>query len=343
MERDSKVAGEDPASALIYLIQGFRISQAITVAARLGIADLLVDGPRSSQALAEATGTDTQSLYRLLRALASVGVFAEVGGDSFELTPMANLLRTDVPGSLRAASITLGELTYPAWTRLRESVETGRPGFAAVFGAEFFPYLAENPEIASWFQGMMAGLNVRTNAAVPVAYDFSAARKVVDIGGGNGSLLAAILKANPSAQGVLFDLPHVQDDARTNLANAGVLDRCALDSGDFFARVTEGGDIYTLRWILHDWNDADCVRILQSCRKAIVPDGKLLVIEQVVEPGSAPASWITKFLDLQMLVSLGGRERTATEFGELFEASGFHLTRVVPTDAPLSIIEGVPV
>ena len=187
---------------------------------------------------------------------------------------------------------------------------------------------------------MMAHLNLITNAAVPAAYDFSGCGTIVDVGGGNGSLLASVLAANPSARGILFDLPHVLDQARRQLAAAGVAERCELVGGDFFAGVPAGGDAYLLRWVLHDFDDERAARILQSCRAAMPPEGRLLVIEQVIADGGKPGEWMTKFLDLQMLILLGGQERTEAEFRELFAAAGFRLRRVIATRSPSSILEG---
>jgi hypothetical protein len=188
---------------------------------------------------------------------------------------------------------------------------------------------------------MMAHLNLVTNTAVPAAYDFSACSNIVDVGGGNGSLLASILATHPFTRGILFDLPHVLDQARRQLAARGVAARCELVGGDFFAGVPTGGDIYLLRWILHDFDDEEAVRILRACRAALPSDGRLLVIEQVVAGRGEPGDWMTKFLDLQMLILVGGQERTEAEFRDLFAAAGFRLQRVIPTASPSSVLEAV--
>ncbi len=341
MARERVSSGETPQATLLGMMRGYWVSQAIFTAARLGIADLLEDGARSSDDLAARTGVPARSLHRLLRALASVGVFAERADGTFGTTPLADCLRTDAPGSLRASGIVMGEMLYPAWGELMDSLRTGGPSFERVFGTGFFAHLAGHPELGGRFQEMMAGLNLLTNAAVPAAYNFSALGKVVDVGGGNGSLLASILRANPAVRGVLFDLPHVLDQARRQVADAGVADRCELVGGDFFVGVPEGGDAYLLRWVLHDFDDEQAVRILKACRAAMATEGRLLVVEQVVGI-SGPGDWTTKFLDLQMLILLGGRERTESEFRELFVAAGFHLQRVIATESPSCILEGVP-
>jgi hypothetical protein len=323
------------------MMRGFWVSQAIAAAAQLGIADDLANGPRSCADLARITGVPARSLHRLLRALASVGVFAEVEDGSFGLTPLADCLRTDVPGSLRASGILTAELLHPAWGGLLHSLRTGGPSFEQVFGAGFFAHLATHPEMGERFQEMMVHLNLVTNTAVPAAYDFSACSNIVDVGGGNGSLLASILATHPFTRGILFDLPHVLDQARRQLAARGVAARCELVGGDFFTGVPTGGDIYLLRWILHDFDDERAARILRACRAAMPPEGRLLVIEQVVAGGGEPGDWMTKFLDLQMLILLGGQERTEAEFRDLFAAAGFRLQRVIPTASPSSVLEAV--
>lgn len=342
MTRDAASVGESPTATLLRMMRGYWVSQAIFAAARLNIADLLRDGPQPCAALAERTGVPARSLYRLLRALASVGVFTEVGEDTFALTPLAEPLRSDAPGSLRASGVFMAEVLYRVWNELLPGLHTGRSQFERVFGAEFWEHLAAHPELGEPFQDMMADLNVLTNAAVAAAYDFAGVRCVVDVAGGNGSQLAAILQSNPQLRGVLFDLPYALDQARRQLTAAGVVDRCELVGGDFFERVPTGGDAYLLRWILHDYDDEQDVRILRNCRAAMPPDGRLVVVELLVPSGEVPTSWVPKFLDLQMLLNSGGRERTEAEFRDLFAAAGFRLQRVLPTQSPMSILEAVP-
>jgi hypothetical protein len=334
--------GDDPTAAMLRMMRGYWISQAIFTAVRFGVADLLADGPRTPEDLAAATGIPTASLARLLRALAGEGVFADLGDAGYGQTPLSDCLRSDAPESLRASGIVMGEVLFPAWVGLADSLRSGRPSFSDRFGAEFFPYLNAHPHLGSRFQEMMADLNSRTNAAIPVAYDFTRLRHVVDIGGGKGSLLAAILQAYSQVRGTLFDLPDVVEQARINLTEAGVVERCEVIGGDFFTGVPTGADAYILRWILHDFDDDRAVKILRACRAAIAPEGRLLVVERMVEPGADPASRANNFQDLQMLILLGGKERTEEEFSRLFEAAGFALRRTIPTGAALRILEGVP-
>jgi O-methyltransferase domain len=294
----------------------------------------------TTSALAEETGLPERSIYRLLRALASVGVFAELPDKQFNLTQTAAYLQTDVPGSLRATGIVFGEIQYYAWGSLLESLRTGRSSFTATFGTEFFPYLGAHPDLGALFQEMMAGLNVATNVAIPAAYDFSRFRNVVDVGGGNGNLLIAILNAYPTVRGVLFDLPQVREQAQQALEEAGLAGRADVLGGDFFTAVPAGGDAYLLRWILHDFDDERAARILRSCRTAISPEGRLLVVEHVIT--DEPASSTAKFQDLQMLLLLSGCERTETEFRDLFAMANFRLERAIPTASSFKILEAVP-
>ena len=341
MSPETTSTTEAPEVTLLRMLRGYWVSQAIVAAAQLGVADLLADGPASCADLAERTGVPARSLQRLLRALASVGVFAEVADGTYGLTALASCLRKDLPGSLWASGLVTGELLYPAWGELLHSLRTGEPSFERVFGSGFFAYLGAHPDAGARFQQMMAQSKVAINAAVPAAYDFSGCKTIVDVGGGNGSLLASVLVANPSARGILFELPHVVDQARRQLTDAGVAERCELVGGDFFVSVP-AGDTYLMRSILHDHDDEQSARILQACRAAMPPDGRLLVIEQVIAGEDEPGAWMPEFMDLQMLILLGGQERTTAEFRALFAAGGFQLQRVIPTDSPTSILEARP-
>lgn len=330
-----------PGLALMEMLAGKWIAQAISTAARLKVADALAGGPRTPEELAATCGADPQSLHRLLRATASVGVFAEDGAGRFGLTPLADCLRSDVPGSLRAMAAYIGaEWDWRPWGDLIGSVRTGQVAFEKSFGKGVFDYLADHPEEAADFHGGMAGWSKQTAAAVVAAYDFSGFGTIVDVGGGTGSLLAGILAATPSARGVVFDSPHVVSQAGATLASAGVADRARTEGGDFFRAVPDGGDAYLMRHIIHDWDDERAATILRNCRKAIRPEGKVLLMEVVIPPGNGPS--FGKLLDLEMLVIAGGRERTEEEYGALFAAAGFRLARVIPTPSPLSIIEAVP-
>jgi hypothetical protein len=335
-------AGKMPSFELLRMMLGYSTAQAIFVATRLGIADQMLDGPRSCADLATATGMPATSLLRLLRALSTVGVFEQVDDDVFELTPLAAALRRDVPGSMRATGVAMGEILYRAWSELLYSLETGNPGFDRAFGTDFFSYLAAHPELGESFQEMMSDLNAVTDAAIPASCDFNGVHRVIDVGGGDGSLLAAILKAHPTLHGVLFDQPHVLNMAHRHLSDAGVAERCELVGGDFFDAVPAGGDVYVLRWILHDFDDARAERILHVVRTAIPESGQLLVVEQVLPTGTEPGSWLTAFQDLNMLVMVGGQERTASHFGDLFASGGFQLRRIIQTPSPSAILEAVP-
>ena len=330
-----------PPATLLQMMTGYWVSQALHVAAKLGIADLLADGPVDCEDLAAATDTHAPSLQRVLRALASVGVFTEVSPGSFALTPLAELLRTETPGSMRALAIMYAEEQYRAWGELLHSVRTGEMAFDHQFGLGYFEYLAQHPEADRVFNEAMTGWTHQLVRAVVDAYDFSPFKTIVDVGGGYGALLAAILRSNPGTRGVLFEQPHVVASAEEQLVAAGVADRCTFVSGDFFAAVPTGGDAYVLSQILHDWDDERCVAILGQCRRAMPDHGKLLVVELVLPEGDEP--FLGKWLDLHMLVLLGSRERTAAEYDTLFRAAGFKLARVVPTPPGPSVVEAVPV
>ena len=330
-----------PPATLLQMMTGYWVSQALHVAAKLGIADLLADGPVDCEDLAAATDTHAPSLQRVLRALASVGVFTEVSPGSFALTPLAELLRTETPGSMRALAIMYAEEQYRAWGELLHSVRTGEMAFDHQFGMGYFEYLAQHPEADRVFNEAMTGWTHQLVGAVMDTYDFSPFKTIVDVGGGYGTLLAAILRSNPGTRGVLFEQPHVVASAEEQLVAAGVADRCTFVGGDFFAAVPTGGDAYVLSQILHDWDDERCVAILGQCRRVMPDHGKLLVVELVLPEGDEP--FLGKWLDLHMLVLLGSRERTAAEYDTLFRAAGFKLARVVPTPPGPSVVEAVPV
>jgi hypothetical protein len=340
--RTGDMSGGDlpPRVALERMISAYRTSQAIRAAAALGLADHLKDGPKSSEQLARTTGTHTPSLYRLLRALASVGLVEEDEGGRFRLTPVGAYLRSDVPGSLRASAIALNEPWYHrAWEGLLSSVQTGEVAFGRVHGMGFWEYCARNPEAGAAFNAAMTGGSTERASTFLASYDLSGVGTLVDVGGGQGRLLAAVLAAHPSMRGVLYDRPEVVAGAEAVLREAGVADRCRVAAGDFFEAVPRGGDAYVLSLIIHDWNDERAVAILKSCHRAMAAGKKLLLIERVIAPRGAPD--FAAFTDLSMLVLFGGRERTEAEFRALFEAAGFMLTRVIPTSAQWSVIEGV--
>jgi SAM-dependent methyltransferase len=328
------------AAQLRQLIMGFRASQMIHVAAKLGVADHLEAGPQTADALAKAVGAAPRPLYRLLRALASLGIFVETGEGTFALTPMGRLLQSK-PGSLRSSALLYGdEVFWSAYGQMRHSVETGEPAFEHAHGAPLFSYLATDRRAASLFHEAMREFSDREIAAILGAYDFSTFRHAVDIGGGHGALIAALLGANPHLRGTILDLEPAADGARRLLADADLADRAGFVVGSFFDQAPAGGDIYLLKSVLHNWSDEDAVRILRSCRRAIAPEGRLLVIERLIPAGNEPSE--AKLFDVNMLVVLGSQERTEGEYSALFRAAGFELARLVPTESDMTLIEGVP-
>lgn len=328
-----------PPAQLGQMITGYWVSQAIYAAAKLGVADHLTDGPKSIAELAAATETKSDFLYRLLRALASVGIFAEGNEKRFALTPLAEPLQSHVPDSQRALALMVGEEQFLAWSRLVDTVQTGENAFQAAFGQPIFEYLANHPDKAQVFDSAMTGIHGRETGAMLDVYDFSGIQVLADIGGGNGSKITAILQRYPEMRGILFDMPHVVDRARANIESAGLSERCALVGGDFFESVPETADAYVLRHIIHDWDDKKALEILKSCHAAMKPGQRLLVVESVIPPGNDPH--MGKFLDLAMMLLPGGKERTAEEYRELFDAAGFELQRIVPTAADVSVMEGI--
>jgi SAM-dependent methyltransferase len=326
------------------MITGSWVSQAVSAAARLGIADVLRDGPKSSEELAPAVGADARALYRLLRALTSVGVFVEDEDSRFGLTPLGAYLQSDVPGSLRAAAIYFGlEELSRAWSHLSYSVQTGQPAFDHVFGMGSFEYLERHPESGRVFHEAMTDLTRQRAAAVVAAYDFAGLKKIVDVGGGQGEFLIAVLKAHPTLTGVLFDLPAAINSAQQAIAAADLTERCTLVAGDFFAAVPRGGDAYVLSAVIHDWLDDKARAILQNCHRAMGKNGTLLLIERVLPPRAERSATLQPYaslVDLMMMV-IGGQERTEAEFRALYAHAGFALTRVIPTQSPFSVIEGV--
>jgi SAM-dependent methyltransferase len=329
-----------PSELMTQMIMGFMQSQAIYVAAKLGIADLLKDKPKSSAELAEATGVDARSLYRVLRALSSTGIFAETDTDSFGLTPLAETLRSDTPGSMRAMAVYMGEEWHMRpWNDIMYSVQTGRPSFDHIFGQPAFPYLAEHPDDARIFNDAMTSFSASVVEAIVAGYDFSSIERIVDIAGGHGRLISSILKANPQMKGILFDVASVIEGAHPLLASEGVAERCELAAGDFFEAVPGGGDAYIMKHIIHDWDDERALKILQNCHRVMRADGRVLLVEMVVPEGNEPGPG--KFIDLEMLLFTGGCERTEDEYAALFKRAGFELTRITPTQSAYSIIEAV--
>ncbi len=326
--------------ALQQMIVGHWISQAIYVAAQLGVADLLKDGSKSYDELATATGVDARSLYRLLRALASVGIFAESSSGQFELTPLAECLQSDQSNSLRAYAIRSGQSwEWQPWGHLLESVKTGKPVFKNIFGMEMFDYLAAEPSAAKIYNQAISSFSNKQDPAIVAGYDFSSICNLVEIAGGRGTLVSSILKANLTMNGVLFDLPHVIEDARPLIETLGLQERCQLVAGDFFESVPTGGDAYLLRYIIHDWDDERAIAILKNCYQAMQPNGRLLLVEMVIPPGNKP--FYGKLVDLQLLLNYGGCERTEAEYQALLETAGFSMTTILTVAPSVSIVEAI--
>ncbi|HEY3739964.1 MAG TPA: methyltransferase [Bryobacteraceae bacterium] len=326
-------------TAMIQMITGFWVSRAVYTAAKLGIADLLKGGvTKSVIEMASATGSHPEFLYRMMRALSSVGVFHELEGQKFTNSPMSETLESDRLGTLRYFAIAeLGQEHYSAWEEFPYSVRTGGLAFTEKFKRPVFDYYRAHPAEAEVFNRSMSNLTEWVTGAVMGAYDFSAFHKIVDVGGGQGAFLAAMLGVAKSARGVLFDDPQVIAEA-TRLKDGGLGERAEQVGGDFFAAVPAGGDLYTLKMILHDWSDEDCIAILRNVRKGIVTGGKVVIVETVLGPG--PDAPMKNFLDLNMMVMTGGRERTEAGFRYLLEKSGFKFGRVISTASPMSVIEG---
>jgi O-methyltransferase domain/Dimerisation domain len=332
-----------PRLVLQQLIQSFQVPQCIYVAAKLGIADLLKDGPMSSEELAKATGTHAPSLYRVLRLLTAVELFTEGEVHSFALTPLGVYLQTDVPGSLRTMALAYGEKPFwPVWGALLHSVQTGEPSFQYVFGFNTFDYYAQHPEEAELFNDFMTELTASVAPTVAGAYDFSASNTLVDVGGGHGQMLASILQAYPTLHGVLFDLPHVVKGAPRLLEEAFVSDRCQVIGGDAFTAVPSGYDTYLLSRVIHDWDNERAIAILIRCHQAMKPLGKLLLIERVIPTDRTPELHVLES-DVIMLVAPGGKERTEAEYRALLDVAGFELTKLIPVLSPYYIIEAVRV
>ena len=333
-------SSQTPPATLRQLIDGYRISQMICVAAELGIADVLAAGPRHYAEIARATHTDAPTLFRLLRALASVDVFARVDGDCFALTPLAEQLRTGVAGSLRPWAVLTGRL-YDTWAHLGHSVATGETAFDHLHGMSVWDYRSRNPQEGRVFHDAMTANTTLVASAVVNAYDFSRFGTLVDVGGGEGALIQAVLTANPNLRGILFDVPAAVHEAAASFADAGLADRCQLLAGSFFESVPAGGDGYILSRILHDWHDDQAIHILQTIRRAMTGGGRLLIVERVVD--AEKPSVDATHTDIHMLVMTGGRERTVAEFQTLLAASDFELVRAIATGSPVQIVEAVPV
>jgi len=331
-----------PRLALWPMISAYYVPQMIYVVAKLGIADILKDGVKNCDELATATGTNAPALYRLMRALASVGIFVEKEQGYFDLTPVAVYLQSDIPDSIRWAAIMFAEEQYKVWGELLYSIKTGASAFDHVYGMDLYQYLAQNPEQGEIFHKAMTSIAItREDAAITTDYDFSSINILVDIGGGRGSTIAEILKANPTMKGILFDCAPALEGAKELIKTAGVLQRCEFTVGDFFKSVPSGCDAYILKRILHDWDDERAIAILKNCHRAMAKKGKILVVERLIPLGNEP--FAGKLIDLDMLVMTGGIERTEKQCRSLFEAAGFKLTKIGALQSDMSLIEGIPI
>jgi hypothetical protein len=330
---------EPPPVALLKLLFGKQITYCLSAVARLGVADHMNDQPARVEDLAAQVGAHAPSLYRVMRLLASVDIFEELHRQHFRLTPLGVLLKSDVPGSFRYLAIQLGDpWSIRAFEHFTDTVSTGIDGVSQAFGKNVFEYLSEHPEQAEHFNRSMTGLSEFLSEAIVSAYDFSGIMCLTDVGGGHGSLLASVLNRNPHLQGVVYDLPEVVAGAYEHPAFRACGDRIQVAAGSFFERVPQGSDAYMMKSIVHDWSDELCVKILTNIRQELPEDGCVLVIEQIVDDASdlTPA----KLLDIEMLaMTVGGRERTQSEFEGLFSEAGLQLTKVIPTKSPMSILE----
>ena len=325
------------------LVSGFRATQLVRAVTELRIPDLVADGPRSAADLAEAAGVMTEPLRRAMRALVAVGVFAEVDGDRFAATPVSDCFR-DQPGSMRGIALMLPAESYRAFGDLMYSLKTGEPAFEHIYSMSRWEQLAQEPEQAALFNAAMQFGTEGVRDAVASAYDFTGLLSVVDVGGGRGTLIAGLLKANPGLRGTVFDLEAGLAETEDYLKTEGVHDRCAIKRGSFFDHVPSGHDAYVLKNIIHDWSDEKAAVILANCRKAMSPEQRLILIERIVPARSEDSASARQLFmaDMQMMVLLGGRERTLDEFRALLEGAGFQLTRVIPTESAFQLIEAIP-
>lgn len=328
-----------PQAVVMQLAMGAMVTQAIGVAAKLGVADVLANGEKHIDDIASSVNAHSQSLYRILRSLASLGVFTETQPHIFANTPVSSVLRSNIPGSMRNSMIFMAEpWHYNVWGNMLHSARTGGTAWKATYGEEVFDWFANNPEASEIFNACMSELSSGAAPAVVAAYDFSGIDTLADIAGGHGFLLSQILRATPNVKGILFDMDHVIAGSGEMLQSQGVADRVTTASGDFFKEVP-AADAYIMKHIIHDWDDERSIKIMQSIHRAMIGEGKLLVVEMVIPEGNDPHPG--KMLDLEMLTSPGGVERTADEYERLFKHAGFRLNRIVPTMSPFSVIEAV--
>ncbi len=331
----------DATRELHRLIAGYQVSQAVHVGVTLGLCDLLADGPRSVAEIAETTDVDARSLTRLVRALVAIGLLVSDGDERFANTELGDALRADAPRPVAGRARLVGRpFHWRAYGALEHSIRTGETAFAAVHGESVWDYLAKRPDEQDVFDKAMTTLSRAVAEEVVRSYDFGRFGTVVDVGGGRGMLLSALMLRYPSVDGVLFDQPDVVAGAQEVLAAAGVTQRCRVVGGSFFDSVPEGADAYLLKSVIHDWPDAESVEILRICRRSMPMHGRLLLVEQLLDRAPDPVG--TAFSDLTMLVVAGGQERTTEEYGSLLAAAGLALTRTIPTKSDVFILEAAP-
>jgi hypothetical protein len=336
---DARTDAPPPEGQIAQILLSQLVPRLIHLSATLKLSDHLADGPKTAEELSALTGTHAPTLARVLRTLASLGVFTEDAQHRFALQPLGAVLTSGTP-SHAAALILGGELVTRSLDHLLYSVQTGKPGFGRAFDMPLFDWLGAHPVEASLFNDTMRGFHGMEPAAVAAAYDFSAFQTVADVGGSTGNMLAAIVSRFPALRGILFDLPHVVRDAPAFLEQRGLTDRVRIEAGSFFDGVPAGADAYVLSHIIHDWNHEQCLTILGHCRRAMPSTGRLLLVEMVLPEGDAPHAG--KLLDMLMLTVPGGEERTPSQYSVLLDQAGFTMTRVVPTASLVSVVEGVP-
>ncbi len=336
--QQTEAQAKPPHVQLMEMATAHWTSRIVYVAAKLRLADHLAEGAKSADELAGPTGTHAPTLYRLMRTLGHFGLMTEDAAKRFTLTPLGEALKRNAPGSAYAGVLTMaGDWCSECFVDLLYSVQTGQSGFERRMGMPVFDWLGQNPEEASLFSETMVCLNGGEQAAVAAAYDFSTMKTIVDVGGATGNLLTRVLSRAPAARGILYDLPHVLRDAPAFIQSRGLTDRVTIEAGSFFECVPAGGDAYLLSHIIHDWSEPQCLKILGNVRRAMNPNSRLLLIEMVLPPGNTPHPG--KVLDMMMLVGPGGQERTEQEYAELLGRAGLRLTRVLPTESTVSILE----
>ncbi|MGC0313988.1 methyltransferase [Kitasatospora acidiphila] len=338
---ESAPSTPQPFDQMLGIVANYWVSRAVYAGTALGLPDLVAAGPKTAAELAELTGSEPRSLSRLLRALTGVGLFRTDEQGRYATTPLGDTVRSDVPGSLGSlVQLELGDAHHAAWGRLVDSVRLGEPGFDKAVGRDIWQHFEATPELNAHLGRAMTGGTAMVADAVLAAYDFAPFGSIVDVGGGEGAFLAAILTAHPGARGTVLDLPGAVANGRPKVEAAGLADRLELVAGSFFEKVPGGADLYTMKWVLHDWDDQACIEILKTTRRAMPEGARLLVVDTVVPDGDDFS--LSKILDLNMMVLSGGQERTAEEFRALLAAAGFTLTRIVPTASPSSVVEAVP-